>query len=266
MRDFADNTGFAPEDAAWQAFSEAARAAGLDPHDRWVGGYADYEWEHLRVLLRAYEIAPEGQDVLEFGSNIGASSVVLARLGAQVTGVDINADFVDVANANFALNNVEHQARALHVTDTRRLPFEAGRFDFAIANSVLEYADPAHIPAIMREIHRVMAPGAPLLICGTSSRLAPREMHSGKWLVNYWPRVLDRLTGRARQRGLSPFLLAGATRELFRPVAQNNWLAARKALHGKASLPTRMVDTAARAIGIAPGWLSPSIEVLLQRL
>ena len=247
------------------AFRIVARELGYDPDDRWVGGYVDYEWEHLRPVLAAYGIAPAGQRVLEFGCNYGASGIVMAKLGGQVTGVDVDADNIRLANANIALHRVEDHAAALHVADTRTMPFADASFDLAIANSVLEYVVPDELDAVLAEIHRVMRPGARLLVLGTASRLAPREVHSRRWLVNYLPSAVDRALGKNWQRGLSPLLLARAVEGRFDVVRPESWLDARRAVHGRVSPAVRLVAAAARLSGRAPGWLSPNIELLLQR-
>ena len=254
-----------PRDARAR-FRAAARAAGLDPDDPWVGGYADYERNHLRPLLGVYGIDPAGLAALEFGCNVGASSVVLARLGAQVTGVDVSEPHVRLAEANIALHGLERRARAQHVPDTSALPFADGAFDMALANSVLEYVDPAQLAGVVGELHRVLRPGATLLVCGTASRLAPREVHSRAWLTNYVPRFVDPLLGSSPQRGLSPWALARALRGRFVVTRAGDWLAARRVLHGRASLPVRLVDALGRTTGVAPGWLGPHIELVLRRL
>lgn len=248
------------------SFEIVARELGLDPADPWVGGYVDYEWRHLRPVIQAYGLMPLGRQALEFGCNYGASGIVLARLGARVTGVDVVEGNVRLANANIAQHGVQDRAKALHVPDTRTMPFPDGHFDMAIANSVLEYVDPAQLDAVIAEIHRVMQPGGELLVLGTASRLAPREVHSHRWLVNYVPRAMDGLLGKSLQRGLSPRLLAKALEGRFEIMGKDRWIAAREAVHGPASLPVRAVNTIAGATGIAPGWLSPNIELLLRRI
>ncbi|MCP5395864.1 MAG: class I SAM-dependent methyltransferase [Sphingomonadaceae bacterium] len=252
--------------AAADEFCRIAREMGLDPANRWVGGYVDYEWEHLRLVLQAYGVEPQGREALEFGCNYGASSIVMARLGARVTGVDVDEGNVRLANANVARHDLANSVKALHVPDTRSMPFEDGRFDLAIANSVLEYVDPTQLENVVAELHRVIQPGGELLVLGTASRLAPREVHSHRWLVNYLPRAVDRLFGTSFQRGLSPFLLAKALRGRFDVVQRDRWIAARTALHGRASLPVRTINSVAEALDIAPGWLSPNIELMLRRI
>lgn len=199
-------------------FERLARAAGMNPADRWVGGYADYEWMHLRLLLASYGVAVKGKDVLEFGCNVGASSVVLAALGGRLVAVDISAGNVSITQANLARHGVGARARTVHVDDTRHMPFPAGAFDFILANSVLEYVDPDHVDGVVAELHRLLRNGGRLLICGTASRIAVREIHSRRWLVNYLPRAFDRLWGRPLQRGLSPLLLAASVRGRFADV------------------------------------------------
>lgn len=237
----------------------------MDPDDKWVGGYVGYEWEHLGPQLANYGIVPEGLRILEFGCNVGASCIVLAAMGGTVTGVDIAAEMVAISEANIALHDMADRARAVHVADTRKLPLSEAGYDLVIANSVLEYVDPQHLDAIMAELHRVTKPGGHILICGTASRLAPREIHSGRWLVNYLPKLFDRIVGRSFQRGLSPRLLARTIKGRFDVVAHDKWLSGRRAVHGRASLAMRLVAGVARLLGIAPGWLSPNIELLLVR-
>jgi SAM-dependent methyltransferase len=253
-----------PASAAQAAFERAVRAAGLDPADRWVGGYADYEWRHLRRLLEAYRIDISGRDVFELGFNVGGSSVVLAALGARVQGADIDPVMPPVAAANLARHGFD-DGGLVHVADTRSLPCEPRSFDFVLANSVLEYVDPAHLGGVIAELHRILKPGGRMLICGTASRLSPREGHSRRWLVNYWPRGFDRLTGSTVQRGLSPLALARALRDRFDVVGQGGWGQARRAIHGRLSPAARLVAAAGTLTGIGPGWLAPYIELSLIR-
>lgn len=247
-------------------FSRLTAEAGLDPKDRWVGGYAAYEWAHLRHVLDAYAVEVAGRDVLEFGCNVGGSLVVLAALGARVTGVDVDPLMAPLALANCRRHGLE--ARTIAIEAGRALPFDAASFDLIVANSVLEYVDAdALVPAI-GEFHRLLRPGGQLLICGTASRLSPKESHSGRWLVNYWPKAFDRLTGRPFQRGLSPFQLARAFEGRFShsPGSDAAWRKARVAIHGRLTPAAHLCWALGRMTRLGPGRISPTIELLLRRL
>lgn len=255
---------------AAETFRAKAQALGLDPADSWVGGYVDYEWKMLGAIFQAYGIDLRGLRALEFGCNFGASSIVMAGLGARVCGVDVDSSAVDLARCN-AARYARSDVAFRHVADTRRLPFGDGEFDFVLCNSVLEYVAADHLGAIVRELHRVLKPGGRLLVTGTSSRLSPRETHSGRWLVNYLPSGLDRLLGRQWQRGLSPFLLHGLVRDGFSDEDAAGggrcWTAARAAMRGtrSAPFPIRAIAAAARWLKVGPGWLAPNISVMLKR-
>ena len=249
--------------AAQHQFETAARAAGFDPEDRWVGGYADYEWDHLRPALAAHAIEVEGRDVLELGCNSGGSSVVLAALGARLSGVDIDPMMPPIAAANLARHGLDGDIRLIEAGGV--LPFANRSFDLIVANSVLEYVEPRHFDATLAELHRLLRPDGTFFICGTASRLALRERHSGRWLVNYLPTAIDRLTGRRLQRGLSPWRLACALRGRFDSRGSEGWIETRLAIHGHVSVPVRLIALLAECLGISPGWIAPHIELSLRR-
>jgi SAM-dependent methyltransferase len=255
---------------AAEIFKAKAQALGLDPGGAWVGGYVDYEWKMLGAILNAYRIDLRGLQALEFGCNYGASSIVMAGLGARVRGVDVDSSAVELARHNAARYGLSDIAFH-HVPDTRRLPFRDGEFDFVLCNSVLEYVGLDHLAGIVGELHRVVKPGGRLLITGTSSRLSPREVHSGRWLVNYLPRGVDRRLGRSWQRGLSPFLLHRLVGSGFSDEdaadGGRSWASARAAMRGTQSPPlaVRAVAAAARRLGLGPGWLTPNLSVMLKR-
>ena len=254
-----------PTGPAQLGFEAAARATKMDPDDRWVGGYAAYEWDHVRLALEAYGIDVEGRDVLEFGCNVGGSAVVLTALGARLSGVDIDPLMLPIAQANLARHGFGGDLGLALAGEP--LPFDDASFDLILANSVLEMVELKLLDPIIAEFHRVLRPGGQLFICGTASGIVLRERHSGRWLVNYWPRAFDRLMGREIQRGLSPWSLASALSGRFAELDEGMaWLAARQAIHGSVSSPVRAYALLGRLMRRSPGSFSPFIELLLRKI
>lgn len=243
----------------------------LDPEDIWIGGYVDYEWQHLRPILQAYGVAVTGKQVLEFGSNVGASAIVFAQLGAHVQAVDVSTDYVELARCNavrYGFESIEFR----HVADTRSLPFATGSVDLVSCNSVLEYVNPEHLAAVQREIDRVLKPGGLILVTGTSSRLWPREVHSHAWLVNYIPRLIERLLPLKQPltRGVWPWTIRRGFGPGYRNLDAEDggraFLAARAAMvPPKDGAAHRLIAAVARITGMGPGMLMNNISCLMKK-
>ena len=251
--------------SAHRAFEDACRSMGLDPSNLWVGGYVDYQWNHLGPILDAYRINLRNREVLEFGCNVGASAIVLAHLGARVHAIDVSSRLVALARANaerYGAASIEF----ICVRDTRSLPFDTHRFDLVYCGSVLEYIESSHRVAVQREIDRIVRPGGIILIGGTSSRLWPREIHSGKWLVNYLPRAIDRVWGASRARGISPLAVRyGFGRHYDNLDAKTRgraFLESRLRMNSS-PLAVRLLVSLAARLGVGPGLLAHSISCVL---
>jgi SAM-dependent methyltransferase len=235
-----------------------------------VGGYVDWEWAHARHVFDGLVAPVRGRAVLEMGCNVGATAVVLAALGAEVTAVDPSAALVELARANAARHGLGPRIAFHHVADTRRMPFESGRFDWICCNSVLEYVAPEALQSVLRELDRVLRPGGIAAIFGTSNRLWPREGHTGRWLVNYLPRGVDRLTGKHRARGVGAWQVRGVLRgydDLTRARGGRLYVAlkARMGVKGNKLLALAAASRVLAAAGISPGALGPTMTLILRK-
>lgn len=256
-----------------EAFRRIAADMGVNVDDPWVGGYVEYEWEHGRHIFETLGMPLAGAEVLEFGCNVGASAVVLGALGARVTALDVNEEIVQLARANVARYQLADTVRLLHTPDSSNLPFNDGAFDLVCCNSVLEYVPCAELPAVMAEIDRLLKPGAIILVTGTSSRLWPREVHSGRWGVNWLPRGLDRILGStAYQRGIWPKVVRYGFGTSYENMDRTDhgvaWLEARRRTGSSSTkwLCLRLFNNIARMLGTSAGLLTPNIAVRLRKL
>jgi SAM-dependent methyltransferase len=193
------------DSAADQQFQLAIREQCPESYE-FEARYVEHEMAHIGRLFAMGLCPVEGKDVLEFGCNIGATSIVLAHYGARVTAVDIEPAHLEMARLNTRrYGSAGIRFDLLH--EGEPLSFADGAFDVVTCNSVLEYVRPDLLAGVQRELNRVLRPGGLLLVFGTSNRLSPVEMHSKEWFNNYFPRFFDRVSGRRRERGVSPWKL-----------------------------------------------------------
>jgi SAM-dependent methyltransferase len=252
---------------AQRAFEAQARQLGLRPRDPWIGGQVDYAWDHLRLLLDVMPLRLEGMRVLEFGCNAGASAILLSYLGARVSACDHSADWISLARLNAARYSVDN-IDFVHAPDSRALPFGAGQFDLIACNGVLEYVGGAELAAVQRELDRLLAPGGMILLTGTSNRLWPREAHSGRWLVNYLPRALDRLWRKPVQRGVWPWIARhgfGPHYDNLDTAGANNFFARSRIDPGGSPALHRLLLWSAARLRVGPGMLARHMSCLLQK-
>jgi SAM-dependent methyltransferase len=258
--------------AADARFREIAREASKDPDDLWFGRYVEYEWERGRHVFETLPDPLEGRKCLEFGHNMGATSIVLAHLGAGVTAVEVSPRLHEVAQVNAARYGVADRIRfVLNDKTPATLPFPDASFDVISCNSVLEYVDQPILPGVLRELDRVLKPGGLVVITATASRFPPREVHSGRWLVNYLPRFVDRILGKSIQRGLWPWQLRRGFGRGYRNldvadrgkayVEARRRMGASKRKCGIASVLGRVLAP----LGLTVGLIAPNISMTLRK-
>lgn len=97
-----------------------------------------------------------GKKILDLGCGTGRESILLAKAGARVTGVDFSEEMLDVARSN---------AAGLEVTfinaEVGAVPLEE-QFDLVLCSLVLSHV-PDLLPA-MKEMARLTRPGGKIII------------------------------------------------------------------------------------------------------
>jgi SAM-dependent methyltransferase len=259
----------AVDPAADRRFRELLCEAGLEPDGVFTDGYVEWEWAHSRHLFEELPVRIAGAQVLELGCHIGATAIVLALMGADVTAIDVNPRFLSLARANAERYGVVDRIRFLLVPEPTMLPFALRTFDIVTCNSVLEYVAPATLPELQREMVRVLRPDGLAVILGTSNRIWPRELHSRQW-TNYLPRFVDRWLARQRlRRGVTPWRVRGGFPGFSDVLAESptRFLRA-KARMGLAGVKLRALAFASRLLGalrISAGSLLPTITMVLRK-
>jgi phosphoethanolamine N-methyltransferase len=106
----------------------------------------------VREIVQGIDLA--GKRVLDIGCGIGGLDQVLVSLGAaHVTAVDVAASLIALARHRFADRRIVFET----VEPAKPLPFPDASFDFVFTKDAwLHVVDK---PALLREVHRVLAPG-----------------------------------------------------------------------------------------------------------
>lgn len=178
--------------------------------------------------------------------DIDASNIELAILNAELYGVGENIDFGLIAQNG-------------------HLPFEDEFFEVIICNSVLEYVEKSDLKKTLSELSRVLKSGGKIIITGTSNRLSMREVHSGRWFINYLPRALNHF-----QIGINPFRVLRAfngykNQDLLDDGKKYFETRRRFGLSESRIRFLKILSKILKPFNISVGLITPSFSVILQK-
>ena len=126
----------------------------IEPHNQksaavWNSGGSQYE-DISRSIADSIEhcvlrLDPKpSEKILDLATGTGWTSRVVARRGAEVTGVDIGADLIETAMERAAAERLKISYK---VGDAEHLPFEDGQFDAVISTCGVMFASRPEVAA-----------------------------------------------------------------------------------------------------------------------
>ncbi|MFO8061051.1 MAG: methyltransferase domain-containing protein [Bacillota bacterium] len=147
----------------WQSLNEDTRSiwdTNAANWDRFMGDEGNrFHLELIRPATERLLGICSGMRVLDVGCGNGLFSRRLARLGAEVLGIDFSAALVERARARSAeIEGVEY--RVVDATDRRALA-DLGEFDAAVANMAL--MDMSELEPLIDALGCILSPGAPFV-------------------------------------------------------------------------------------------------------
>lgn len=146
----------------------------------------------LPVLERVIEVrrreglSTRNLDVLDVGCGPGAQCLLWAEHGHRVSGIDISADFVNLARTRLARAGFE--ARFENGSATA-LPFESGSRDVVLVPELLEHV--ADWQSVLAEAYRVLRPNG-VVYLSTTNVVCPRQMEFELPLYSWYPGFVKR--------------------------------------------------------------------------
>ena len=96
-----------------------------------------------------------GKTVIDLGCGSGLNSLILARRGAKVVGVDISESLLGMASQRAALNNLEHPPHFV-ASSAHDLPFKEESADLVLGIAILHHLD---LGLIAEQTWRLLKPG-----------------------------------------------------------------------------------------------------------
>ena len=248
---------------------------GADPDHPTMQALAPYDQFHGRGLEATIEVAGVMQagpsdHLLDIGSGIGGPARYFAdRFGCKVTGIDLTEEFCAVARHLTRLLGMQDRI-AFEAGDALAMPFPDASFDGAYSMNVsMNIADKS---ALYREIHRVLKPGAWLVLSEIARGEGAELDYPTPWAASARTSFLS--TPEETRRGLAE---AGfAVTSLRSTAAEARAFGARSRARVKrgekpphravtlihADVATQAVSNTAR--GLAEGRIVP-IEILCRR-
>ena len=145
----------------------------------------------------------KGKKIIEIECGLGTDLLQFARGGANVTGVDLTAQSIELVKRRFDMENLPVEA---FVADAENLPFEDNGFDLVYSFGVLHHTP--NTQKAIDEAYRILKPGGRIIIMlynktslhvwlGVPLYLLSHSLHKTskdkkRWgILNDWIRVYD---------------------------------------------------------------------------
>jgi 2-polyprenyl-3-methyl-5-hydroxy-6-metoxy-1,4-benzoquinol methylase len=159
----AKNDRWEREAAFFDQKAQAERASGLKIPDATVRRYANASRAEFPAEYRFMGLGNlDGLRILDIGCGDGRATVLLALLGAQVTGIDISPDAIEVAKERATINGVAERC-AFICSPLEIADIAPGTFDVIWCDAFLHHVIP-DLPSILTTMKSWLVTGGRIVI------------------------------------------------------------------------------------------------------
>ena len=96
-----------------------------------------------------------GKSILDLGCGFGDKSVLMAKHGASVFGIDISDNYIAISKRAAVDSNLEDKC-VFQQMDAHSMSFEDSKFDYVVGRGIIHHLD---LTVSLSEIKRVLKPG-----------------------------------------------------------------------------------------------------------
>jgi 2-polyprenyl-3-methyl-5-hydroxy-6-metoxy-1,4-benzoquinol methylase len=183
-----------------------------------------------------------GRRILDFGCGCGSSTILLAREGASVTGVDPHPGNRRAAVLRLEDEEFGGRARIVEAGAMNDLPFAKESFDIITLSAVLEHIHPRERGPILNHLWELLKPGGYVIITETPNRLWPFDGHTTRLPVVHWL-PLSMACSAARLLRPSEFRTKSTERLVADGIVGSSWRSIVKSLPaGARPVPTDSLE------------------------
>ncbi|WP_319574718.1 class I SAM-dependent methyltransferase [uncultured Desulfobacter sp.] len=125
-------------------------------------------------------------DIADIGCNAGTQSILWAKEGHHVYGIDINSQLLEIAQKRAMEENLDIEFKCCSAT---KIPLSVSSVDFCLVPELLEHVN--EWDKCLDEFSRILRPGGVLFI-STSNRLCPFQQEFKLPLYSWYPKGIKR--------------------------------------------------------------------------
>lgn len=137
--------------------------------------------QHIPFL--AETVGLKGKKILEIGCGTGSSTLALAEQGANVLGIDIDSEAINVAGRRTEIYGVDCSFQEMNALEIEE-KCGAQEWDIIIFYASLEHMTPIERKKALSAAYKIVKKGSFVCVFGTPNRMWPQDIHTS-WLPFY---------------------------------------------------------------------------------